>query len=203
MSRLLVSALLMLTLASSSGCCLLREFWYALPGCGSCGPCGGCGYGGQKWGCGPCCGGCGERYWGEVSDPPCICGDCCDQCGYWKGAPSYAGYWPGYGQGYMQGVPTPAGPTPAGPVTTPPPPPSPDTASPSPNDATYRGPSDAEMRLPPGAKIVSRSDRLLAPSEAPHGQPQMAGRAAPARSATAMRPSQRRPYAKRVAHQYR
>lgn len=177
--RLALSCFLLWTLTSSSGCCLLQEIWYALPGGGNC----------RLYGLSHClkkcdpCSGCGEVYWGELSDPPaCIgCGPC-DQCGHWCGHSCYAGYVPGgyHGpshEGYTTeyevgpeavGVPTPAPPRPAPPATSAPSSAPRQTRRMSPTRTAAapsgRGPSDAEFGLPQGAKIVSRSDRLVGES---------------------------------------
>jgi hypothetical protein len=186
--RLAVSALLLLVLTGNSGCCLLRELWYALP-------LGGC----RLYGLGCCldhCGchdGCGEKYWGEISDPPaCIgCGPC-NHYGHWCGHCAYPGYTPhGHGMpmdGYHEmhhmpyngqvmpetiGVPTPAPPqvrtsgstrtvssrSSAGQMAR--------TSNPSrePVQVIGRAPSDAEMGLPPGAKIIDRTDRVVGESD--------------------------------------
>lgn len=159
MKRLAFASLLLLALGTSSGCCVLQEFWYALPCCHRCGPCGSpCGGGCCGGGCGGCSGGCGEVYYGEVSDPP-ACPDPCDCNGNWHG---YPGYLPGGGyQGYygpmgprQMGQPTPA------PVRS-----APAAAPPAPTTSGRNGPpSDDEMGLPPGAKIIHRSDRVLSES---------------------------------------
>ncbi len=187
MKRLVLCSFVLLMLASNTGCCLLHEIWYALPGGGNCRL---YGLSGCLDRCG-CQGGCGEVYWGELSDPP-ACAGCgpCDQCGNWCGNQCYAGYHPHsqsgpHGPGpiydgeymdesmpYHGGTPTPAPPPPPTPI--PPPPPLKNRSS----AATERAPADSEMGLPQGAKILSRSDRVVGESTSPPSR--QARRTAPA-----------------------
>jgi hypothetical protein len=180
--RLVLASALLIVLASSSGCCLLQEIWYALPCCG----CHRCSLFSLKGCLSPCAcqDGCGEVYYGEISDPP-ACPEPCDHCGRWTG---YPGYMPGgHHYGPPMAEPVYSEPTPA-----------PTPAQPTPAASSRMGPpSDAEMGLPAGAKIISRSDRLVSKSStnpAGHTAP------TPARTnptQTAMRPrrvAQRRPW---------
>jgi hypothetical protein len=187
--RLLVATSLLLILASSSGCCLLRELlWHACPG-------GGC----HRWNvfCIPsclkhsdCCSGCGEMYWGEISD--CPCPDCCEH-GYGH---CYPGYLPGGYQHHPVSYPMTGEPTPAEPV--------------APGRVQGRAPTDAEMGLPAGAKIIHRSDRVLAADEPAPGARSVARTSSPnpratARAATspprvATRPTASAAQAQRAAH---
>ncbi|MGD9644173.1 MAG: hypothetical protein AB7U73_00575 [Pirellulales bacterium] len=186
MRRAAFATLLLGLLPTLTGCGLLQEM---------CCHCGGC----NLLKCrafalspclrGKCCGGgCGECYWGELSDPP-TCWDPCDCCGNWTGPGGYSMYRPGeaypftpiYPAGGMQAPPQP---TPAGGQT-----PVEGSFDPEPTpvegsyDGSYDGsyqdeptPGDAAMQLPPGAKIISRDDRVLRPGETPPPQVQQAVR---------------------------
>lgn len=184
---------MLFALASNTGCCLLHELWYALPGAHGCRL--------YKLGCcvDKCgaCEGCGEKYWGEISDPPAPvgCGPC-DQCARWHGYPKYPGYTP-YGhhgsmhhgslhhghmhEVYHEGHMSPEVIHSPSPTPAPPPPPTrPQARSGQPTRtvrSTHNGsmaatpvkvigraPTDEEMQLPPGAKIIDRTDRVVGES---------------------------------------
>ncbi|MBX9787942.1 MAG: hypothetical protein K2Y37_03425 [Pirellulales bacterium] len=178
MRRAAFATLLVGLLPTLTGCGLLQEM---------CCHCGGC----NLLKCrafalspclrGKCCGGgCGECYFGELSDPP-TCWDPCDCCGNWTGPGGYSMYRPGEAYPFTPIYPIngPAQssqqPTPADGAPTPIDLPIPNESAPL--EGGYESepaPSDASMHLPPGAKIISRSDRALEPGETPPRQVQQA-----------------------------
>lgn len=196
MRRAAFAMLLLGLLPTLTGCGLLQEM---------CCHCGGC----NLLKCrafalspclrGKCCvEGCGEVYWGELSDPP-TCWDPCDCCGNWTGPGGYSMYRPGEAypftpiypvsgpaQNSNQQTPREGGPTPA------------EEAMPeqeAPIEGSFEGaslgPDDASMQLPPGAKVLSRGDRVLSPGETPPPHVQQASRPRNVRSAQ-YQPPQRR-----------
>ncbi len=88
MKRAIGSLLLLTTLATTSGCGLLKALVCGRPFGGPYYGChGGCGNDCGLWGCH----GCGARYWGDFWNPP---PDCCEPCGMygtWMGASDHEG----------------------------------------------------------------------------------------------------------------
>jgi hypothetical protein len=98
MKRAFFAGMLLMTLASGSGCCAVKELFCTLPVtrrlC-----CNGSVFCGPPIHCRACNHGCGETYWGEAISDRVACHDPCDHCGNWCGPETeYPGYLPpGYG----------------------------------------------------------------------------------------------------------
>lgn len=156
MRRLILLALMMVTLTSSTGCGVLREILcmtFTRRHCGIF----------PLRNCLPDCAcesGCGEMYYGVLSDPP-ACHDPCDGCGNWTGSQTgYPGYLPHGGYAGYAGQPTPAD----GVVSR--------GHAPTERMASMgRAPSDSEMNLPPGAKVIHREDRVVSEAQSTPAQP--------------------------------